>query len=527
MALQYLERGLSVIPTNGKKPLIRWREYQVRRPTREEVLSWWGRWPGANVAVVCGEVSGGLVVVDVDDGELADKLVGLFDFTWLVKTKRGLHIYLRAPGNVRTVRRGKFEVRGEGSYVIAPPSRHPEGGTYKFVSKPGEPFRVKEGAAIERVFGLLLNCPHREFPSRSEGEQSLLFWLIKLGLGRAEAEEFLLRASELGFSVAEKAGEEVGRRNAQYLRRSAARAEEFAMKKEEIKELVEGAMGEVMRAKVPERWGKRRESVRNLLLGLLYVARKYGKVKEEGGKVAIEFHASARKVAEEWAGISTRTVLSLMKEGEFEVGPVSARILERGRGIEATKWRVCIDVANLHHKDTGWAGGVWCKFATAFHGRGGLKTGLPLIATLLLEDPPSAGELAGRLGWSKSKVSRVLRRLREEGIVSAEGRLSAEWEKRVAEVAWRLSPLLERRKVRIREEREEWQRRFLTSQIKRKLGGEGLGKAIERWACGKPVAVLRTLWEEGERKALIRALVEEGLLPLFIPGLSPTQGVGE
>ena len=64
-ALEYLERGWSVIPIKpkGKRPAIRWLEYQKRLPTEDEVTQWWTQWEDYDIALVTGEVSG-VVVVD-------------------------------------------------------------------------------------------------------------------------------------------------------------------------------------------------------------------------------------------------------------------------------------------------------------------------------------------------------------------------------------------------------------------------------------------------------------------------------
>jgi hypothetical protein len=89
-ALEYLERGLSVIPLepNGKKPLAAllpvktaedgrpelnasgrpkhtWEPYQERRPSKDEVQGWFDAAPNANLGIVTGAVSG-IVVQDLD-----------------------------------------------------------------------------------------------------------------------------------------------------------------------------------------------------------------------------------------------------------------------------------------------------------------------------------------------------------------------------------------------------------------------------------------------------------------------------
>lgn len=138
-AHEHLERGLSIIPIDPetKKPLIRWKEYQERLPTEEEVGTWWTNWPDAWIAVVTGAVSGYLVV-DCDNEAALNfaTRAGLTKTPVKVKTKRGWHFYFRDPGDGqwRGPRAGVnstgadwpqvpgLDFRGDGSYALLPPS---------------------------------------------------------------------------------------------------------------------------------------------------------------------------------------------------------------------------------------------------------------------------------------------------------------------------------------------------------------------------------------------------------------------
>ncbi len=117
----------SVFPIgDDKRPLIAWKIYQERRPTFEELLTW----PRENLAIVTGEISN-LVVADCESKE---------DAVWfaanraksqtVVKTKRGFHFYFQHSGekvaNAQRVE-NRYDVRGDGGYVLAPPSRHADG----------------------------------------------------------------------------------------------------------------------------------------------------------------------------------------------------------------------------------------------------------------------------------------------------------------------------------------------------------------------------------------------------------------
>jgi hypothetical protein len=63
----YIAHGWSIIPirSGDKRPLVRWEEFQYRRPHVEEVRAWFSVWPEAGIAVVTGAVSG-VVVLDID-----------------------------------------------------------------------------------------------------------------------------------------------------------------------------------------------------------------------------------------------------------------------------------------------------------------------------------------------------------------------------------------------------------------------------------------------------------------------------
>ena len=67
VAVSYLDRGFSIVPQlpGAKSPCVKWKEFQDRRPTKDEVLGWWTRWPEAGIAIILGEISG-LFAIDVD-----------------------------------------------------------------------------------------------------------------------------------------------------------------------------------------------------------------------------------------------------------------------------------------------------------------------------------------------------------------------------------------------------------------------------------------------------------------------------
>lgn len=139
-ALAYLAAGLSVIPVQRgtKRPLIKWGEFQTRRPTEAEVAAWWRHWPEAGVGIVCGAVSS-LVVVDFDprNGDGLQALAHRLPPTPTVETGGGgRHSYFSLSPGERLPKLPNLlpgvDLQAEASCVIAPPSIHPSGRRYRW-----------------------------------------------------------------------------------------------------------------------------------------------------------------------------------------------------------------------------------------------------------------------------------------------------------------------------------------------------------------------------------------------------------
>ncbi len=132
----------------GKIPLVPWGDEATFNP--DTVRGWWQRHPEANIGVACGP--SGLVVVDVDGPEGVQSLARLgrdLPSTLTAQTGRGHHYYYKAPtwplGNtagrlpgIEGALRG-VDLRADGGYIITPPSIHPSGRRYRWLSGPVEP----------------------------------------------------------------------------------------------------------------------------------------------------------------------------------------------------------------------------------------------------------------------------------------------------------------------------------------------------------------------------------------------------
>jgi hypothetical protein len=156
-ARTYLQHGLVPIPVGpDRRPLIRWESFQQEPPHADQVDEWWTRWPDANVGVVTGEVSG-IVVLDADGPEGLESLKALRTpaTTWLSRTGRGLHQWFAHPGVTVGNRAGvrpHLDVRGDGGYVVAPPSLYASGRRYEWLNSPD---RMTLAPLPEHVLALL------------------------------------------------------------------------------------------------------------------------------------------------------------------------------------------------------------------------------------------------------------------------------------------------------------------------------------------------------------------------------------
>lgn len=152
VAREYVAAGISVIPLHGpdepkgapiekrgKRPAIdAWKEFQTRYATDEELVKWFSDGK-RNIGIVTGKLSG-LTVVDFDTAEAIElaKEKG-FPKGPLVKTARGFHAYCRYEEGHRNFQKKAglpgIDLRGEGGYVVAPPSIHATGKAYEWVTE--------------------------------------------------------------------------------------------------------------------------------------------------------------------------------------------------------------------------------------------------------------------------------------------------------------------------------------------------------------------------------------------------------
>ncbi len=162
-ALDLCNGGYSVIPVHapgmplkpgkvygdpGKFPLIPWTEFRHRPPTDKQVRDWWTVWPNANIGVVTGAASGA-IVLDVDGKEGIETLKGFsIPETCRCETGSGWHYWFNHPGGIvsnSTRLLPGIDLRGDGGFVVVPPSVHRTGRTYTWQHSDGTPLADPPG----------------------------------------------------------------------------------------------------------------------------------------------------------------------------------------------------------------------------------------------------------------------------------------------------------------------------------------------------------------------------------------------
>jgi hypothetical protein len=145
-ALHYARRGWRVVPVPAGRKVPTVTAWQREGTTDEaRIRHWWTEAPDHGIGIVCGAASGLWVLdVDVADGKAGDETLaelveryGPLPETFEVITgSGGRHIYFRWDGTpIRNSASGALgpglDVRGEGGFVVAPPSLHASGRRYE------------------------------------------------------------------------------------------------------------------------------------------------------------------------------------------------------------------------------------------------------------------------------------------------------------------------------------------------------------------------------------------------------------
>lgn len=174
-ALSYAARGWPIFPVHtavgicscgdpncenaGKHPRTKHGLHDASS-NQEIIRSWWGQWPTANIGIATGKFSG-LIVVDIDSAEGKTTVKALLSDIEVsaiprVRTGKlsGFHLYFSSPAEpipTRTRVLSGVDIRGDGGYVIAPPSLHASGKQYQWEIEPCEKLPPVPGRLLEKI----------------------------------------------------------------------------------------------------------------------------------------------------------------------------------------------------------------------------------------------------------------------------------------------------------------------------------------------------------------------------------------
>lgn len=152
-ALAFARRGWSVFPLKEREkiPAVQG-GFKVATCDTEQISAMWEHRPELNIGISTGSLSGGLVVIDLD----VDEAKGEDGVYTLRKWERehgelpetctaisgsgGMHLYYICdkPIGCSVDNESGVDIRGDGGYVVAPPSIHPNGTPYAWEIAPEE-----------------------------------------------------------------------------------------------------------------------------------------------------------------------------------------------------------------------------------------------------------------------------------------------------------------------------------------------------------------------------------------------------
>ena len=195
-ALSYARMGMAVFPLveRSKRPATA-NGFKNATTDEAKIRSWWGAHPEYNVGIACGN---GLAVIDID----LDEAEGENGFATVVAWERehgplpetaraltgdnGMHLFYGVSEEVRNDqnKRKGIDIRGDGGYIVAPPSIHPDTGTaYAWEKHPDE---CPIAAADENVMAFIAFAKTHGDGGSEEGGAAKLGMTVPGEIGKGE-----------------------------------------------------------------------------------------------------------------------------------------------------------------------------------------------------------------------------------------------------------------------------------------------------------------------------------------------------
>lgn len=221
-AVKYAKRGWSVFPVKKNKTPYTPNGFHNATTNLDTITRWWKEYPDANVGIATGSMSQGLTVIDIDIDESkgihgdesfqdwCDEEGVFIDSLTAVTGRGGKHLYFMSsfPYGNKTGCLPGVDIRGEGGYVIAPPSIHENGNPYYFDGDEDEEEIVcaQEDSDVEYFFNEMCKGPTGDkeplqIPKEvNEGKRNDMLFKMASSLQAKGVEDDIILATLQGYN---------------------------------------------------------------------------------------------------------------------------------------------------------------------------------------------------------------------------------------------------------------------------------------------------------------------------------------
>lgn len=190
-ALDYVKADFGVFPLvpRTKKPIPGTHGLNDWTDNPQNIIDHWSKNPDCNIGIACGSPSKGLLVLDfdVDEEKEKDGLATLSEWERVhgelpatavaITGSGGMHYFYRTDRtNIRPSTNPELgvDIRCDGSYIVAPPSIHPNGRRYEWQDPPDEtPIATANGNVYDFIDHVRRNGGEEEESKKPNGKFKL------------------------------------------------------------------------------------------------------------------------------------------------------------------------------------------------------------------------------------------------------------------------------------------------------------------------------------------------------------------
>jgi hypothetical protein len=436
IADDYASHGMGVFPAlpRSKEPAGSWKAFQWTAPSDAQRDALFSINCSLNIGAICGAASSNLISLDCETPRaFAETLRRVeragYSETWTVQSQRGGHVHLLLPVTVKSIGKvNDVEVRAQGKFVLLPPSQHPEGPFYEFITQPPEIARVESLRELDwlqletisksrhpklprKAVQLLSGISCDRYPTRSEAEQALVTVLVNAAFTFDQILFLFLKYPAAGkFSDLQRhEGEE---RALDWLRHCFNKARDFCVHESPKREFAREMLAQALNTPWPGRTGSTDKAVFCAHATLAY---------RSGHET---YHASSRDLAEisgcQRVTVSTATG-RLRQKGYLQLTAKANFLYANRYRLAHFDWKVSENDPLTTHQCEGVAQTSSFLLPDAFRS-GGLGKAAYEVITALAKGSSIVPDLARTTGRHPQTVRKALKRMLPLRLVEQRGR---------------------------------------------------------------------------------------------------------